>query len=436
MTSITIAPGARASTGALGQSCRALRFRRPLLRYIGPALIASVAYMDPGNFATNIEAGAKYNYDLLWVVVLANAVAMLFQALSAKVGIVTGRNLAELCREHFPRPLVFAMWIGSEVAAMATDLAEFLGGAIGLSLLFGTSLLAGMAIAGLATYAILMLQRSGFRQTELLIGGFVGVIGMSYVAELLIAPPDWGAAAFHAVVPRIDGADGVMLSVAIIGATVMPHAIFLHSGLTQDRIIPRNDDERAKLIRFSNREVVLALGLAGLVNMAMVAVFAAVFHDGMHEDVAEIETTYRTFVSLLGTGVAALFLTSLIASGLSSSAVGTMAGQVIMQGFVGFRIPLWVRRAVTMAPSFMVVALGVDPTKALVISQVALSLALPVPMIALLVLTRRRDVMGRFASRSFLTAVAAVAAGVVVLLNALLILQSIGVRFPVPGSGG
>ena len=403
-----------------------------LLPFAGPAVMASVAYMDPGNFATNIEAGAKYNYNLLWVVLVANVIAMLFQALSAKVGIVTGRNLAELSRERFPRPLVWAMWVVSEIGAMATDLAEFLGGAIGLSLLFGMPLLVGMVITGIATYAILTLQRGGFRPIELLIGGLVGVIGASYLVELFIAPPDWPAVAFHTVVPRLDGSEAVLLAVGIIGATVMPHAIYVHSGFTQDRIVARTDRERRRLLRFSNREVVLALGLAGLVNMAMVAMAASVFHDGVHDDVAEISTAYHTLIPVLGSGAAGVFLVSLIASGMSSSAVGTIAGQVIMQGFTQYRIPLWVRRLVTMVPAFVVVALGIDATRALILSQVALSLVLPVPMVALLVLTQRRDIMGPSAS-GFLTMAAATAAATVVLaLNVLLVLQTLGVPLSTP----
>src|SRR5207248_1623131 len=299
---------------------------RTLLPFAGPAVIASVAYMDPGNFATNIQAGAKYDYNLLWVVVIANIIAMIFQALSAKLGIVTGRNLAELCREQFPQPLVWGMWVGSEIGAMATDVAEFLG-----------------------------------------------------------------------------------------GATVMPHAIFLHSGLTQSRVLARTDGERKRLLQFSHREVMLALGLGGLVNIAMVAMAASVFHGGGHEDVAQIDTAYRTLIPVLGSGAAGVFLVSLIASGLSSSAVGTMAGQVIMQGFVGFRIPLWLRRVVTMAPSFAIVALGVDATEALVLSQVVLSLILPIPMVALLILTQRRDVMGSYANGRLMT-MAALAAAAAVLM--------------------
>jgi manganese transport protein len=400
---------------------------RTILPFAGPAVIASVAYMDPGNFATNIQAGAKYNYDLLWVVVLASLVAMLFQALSAKLGIATGRNLAELSREHFPRPVVWSMWAASEIAAMATDLAEFLGCAIGFSLLFGMPLVVGMGVTAIATFAILTLQRRGFRPIELLIGGLVALIGASYLIELLIVPPDWTLIAFHSVVPRLDGIDALTLAVGIFGATVMPHAIYLHSGLTQSRIVARNDGERRKLIRFSNREVVLALGLAGLVNMAMLAMAAAVFHDGTHNGIASIETAYLTLIPLMGIGAAAVFLTSLIASGLSSSVVGTMAGQVIMQGFVGFRIPLWARRVVTMIPSIVVVGLGVDATQALVLSQVVLSLVLPVPMISLLILTRRPEVMGASANGPHTSFAAIAAAGAVLALNGLLILDALGV---------
>jgi manganese transport protein len=402
---------------------------RALLPFAGPAFVASVAYMDPGNFATNIQAGARYGYTLLWVVVLANAVAMLFQALSAKLGIVTGRNLAELCRMHFPRPLVLAMWGVSEVAAMATDLAEFLGGAIGLSLLFHLPLLAGMVITALATYGILMLDRRGYRPLELAITAMVGVIGLSYLAELVIAPPDWGQAALHSVLPRIADTGALTLSVGIVGATVMPHAIYLHSGLTQARGRVTDVPGRRKLIRFSNIEVLVALSLAGLVNMAMVMMAATAFHAG-HADVAEIETAYRTLLPLFGAGAAGVFLISLIASGLSSSVVGTMAGQVIMQGFLQTRIPVWLRRLVTMVPAFVVVAMGANATASLVISQVVLSLALPVPMVALVLLTSRRSVMGSFAN-SRATAIGAVAATcAVVALNLLLLLQIMDIPLP------
>jgi len=403
---------------------------RAMLPLAGPAFIYSVAYMDPGNFATNIQAGAKYNYSLLWVVLLANIVAMLFQGLSAKLGIVTNRNLAELCREHFPRPVVLAMWAVSEVAAMATDLAEFLGGAIGLSLLLGMPLLWGMIVTAAITYGILAFQRQGYRPIELIIGALIGLIGLSYLVELIMAPPDWGAAVLGTVLPSLPDAGAVTVAVGIVGATVMPHAIYLHSSLTQDRAPARDEAERRKLLRYSNIEVVVALTIAGLVNMAMVMMAAAAFHGG-HEDVAEIETAYHTLVPLFGAAAAGVFMVSLIASGLSSSAVGTMAGQVIMQGFVGFRIPLWIRRLVTMVPAFAVVAWGVNATQALIFSQVVLSLVLPVPMVALLLLMRRPSVMGQHLNGRMTGIVAILATTLVLALNLLLLLQMFGV--PVPG---
>jgi len=401
--------------------------RGPLavLPFAGPAVIAAIAYMDPGNFATNIQAGAKYGYGLLWVVVLANLAAMLFQALSAKLGIVTGRNLAELCREHFPRPVVLVMWVVSEIAAMATDLAEFLGGAIGLTLLLRIPLLAGMAVSGLVVYAIVICERRGFRPVELIIGALVATIALCYLVEMFIAPVDWRAAAFRIAAPQLADRGALLLAVGIIGATVMPHVIYLHSGLTQDRIPPRSDSERRRLVRLSNCEVIVALAIAGLVNLAMVMTAAAAFHNG-HPDVAEIATAYHTLTPLLGGAAAGVFLVSLLASGVSSSAVGTMAGQMIMQGFIGLRIPVWLRRLATMAPAFAVVALGANATDALVISQVVLSLALPLPLIALIHFTRRPDIMGHFADCR-LTQVAALAGAVVVLLlNLLLLAQLVG----------
>ena len=399
---------------------------RALLPFAGPAVIASIAYVDPGNFATNIQSGAQFGYMLLWVVVAANLVAMLFQAMSARLGIVTGESLAGLCRIHFPRPLVRSMWVASEIAAMATDLAESLGAAIGLALLCPIPLLIGLLITFAVTYALLLLQRRGFRPIELVISGFVGLIGICYLIELAIAPPDWAAFGFHAVVPQLDGPDSVMLSVGIIGATVMPHAIYLHSSLTQGRTPAVNDAERRRIVSFSNREVLIALGIAGLINMAMLAMAAAAFHAG-HPEVAQIETAYHTLTPLLGAGAAAVFLVSLLASGLSSSVVGTMAGQVIMQDFVGVRIPLWLRRLATMLPAVVVVAMGVNATQALVGSQVVLSLALPVPMIALLVLAGRRDIMGSFAVRGWTRLGAILAAALVLALNLILLLQTVGV---------
>ena len=404
--------------------------RGRFLLFAGPAVTASIAYMDPGNFATNIQAGARYGYGLLWVVLLANLTAMLFQALSAKLGIVTGKNLAEHCRDATTRPVRLALWGISEVAAMATDLAEFLGGAIGLSLLTGMPLMAGMAVTAVVTYAILLLENEGFRPLEIAIGAMVGTIGLCYAVELLIAPVAWGAAAQGLVTPKIPDAEALTIAVGIIGATVMPHALFLHSGLTQGRGNPRTEADRRLLVRYSNREVVVALLLAGLVNMAMVIMAAAAFHAG-HSAVAEIGEAYRTLTPLLGPAAGAAFLVSLLASGISSSVVGTLAGQLVMQGFTGWRIPLLVRRLVTMLPAFVVVAIGVDPTRALVLSQVVLSLALPVPMVALVVFTRRRSVMGPFANGPLTQAAAVAGAAVVLGLNAVLLAAAFGV--PVPG---
>src|SRR5271170_3249670 len=397
---------------------------RASLAFAGPAVVASIAYIDPGNFATNIQAGAKYGYQLLWVVLFANVIAMLFQGLSAKLGIVTGRNLAEMCRDYFPRPVAWAMWVVSEIAAMATDLAEFLGGAIGLSLLFHFPLLAGMIVTAIVTYGLLMCETYGFRPLELIIGSIVGIICLCYLVEMFIAPVDWAAAAFHTVTPQLADAEALLLAVGIIGATVMPHAIYLHSGLTQGRIPVRTDADRRKVLRFSNREVVIALAVAGLVNIAMVMMASGAFHAG-HPEVAEIETAYHTLTPLLGAGAAAVFLVSLIASGISASTVGTMAGQMIMQGFIGFRIPIWIRRLVTMLPAFVVVALGANATNALVISQVVLSLALPLPMISLIIFTSRADIMGSFANNKLTRAVAVIATAVVLGLNVVLIAQTL-----------
>jgi manganese transport protein len=391
------------------------------LPFAGPAIMASVAYMDPGNFATNIQAGSTYGYRLLWVVLVANLIAMLFQAMSAKLGIVTGRNLAELCREQFSRPLVIGMWIASEIAAMATDLAEFLGGALGISLLFHVSVLAGLSVTAVVTFAILQFDKSGFRPLELVIAALVGVIGVSYLCELVIAPPNWGAALFHTVVPELGDRSAITLAVGIIGATIMPHTLYLHSGLTQNRTPARNDREGRGLLRFSNREVVIALGFAGLVNLAMVMMAASVFSKST-PGIADIGVAYHTLIPALGIGAAGAFLVALIASGISSSVIGTMAGQVIMQGFVGFSIPVWVRRLVTMVPAF-VIALSCNTMTAMVLSQVVLSFVLPLPMIALVVLSSRKSVMGDFVTRKGTASAAVIATVLVVMLNVVLIRQ-------------
>jgi manganese transport protein len=396
---------------------------RALLPFAGPAVIASVGYMDPGNFATNIQAGSTYGYQLLWVVLLSSLVAMLFQAMSAKVGIVTGRSLAELCRDEFPKPLVIGMWIGSEIAAMATDLAEFMGAAMGISLLFHLAMGWGLLITGVVTVGILSLDKRGFRPLEIVIAALITVIGLSYLCELVIAPPDWHAALFHSFVPQLKGHDALMLAVGIVGATIMPHTIYLHSGLTQNRAPARNDYQRRKLVSFSNREVLIALGFAGLVNMAMVAMSASVFSKNA-PGISDIAAAYHTLTPVLGAGAGVLFLVSLLASGVSSSVVGTMAGQNIMQGFVGFKIPVLLRRLITIVPA-VIVCMTCNPMSAMIDSQIVLSIILPIPLIALVVLSSRRSVMGGFTAGRKLTAIAIAATGVIVVLNVLLIWQSV-----------
>jgi manganese transport protein len=355
--------------------------------------------------------------------------AMLFQALSAKLGIVTGRNLAEICRDEFAMPVRIFMWIVSEIASMATDLAEFLGGAIGLSLLFKIPLIAGMTITGVATYGVLMIQGRGFRPIELIIGSLVAVISLCYVAEMLFAPVNWAQACWGLATPSIPDSGALTIAVGIIGATIMPHAIYLHSGLTQSRVPARNDSERRTLLRFSNWECVTALAVAGAVNIAMVVMASAAFHAG-HPEVVEIETAYHTLTPLLGGAAASFFLVSLMASGISSSIVGTMAGQMIMQGFVGFRIPVAVRRLFTMLPAFAVVLMGLNTTQALVYSQIVLSFSLPIPLIALVKFTRDRTIMAGFANGRATDFLAVAGTVVILLLNLLLILQAFDVALP------
>ena len=425
--------GAQAASGVVAQARATLEGRRTgwraALPFLGPAFIACVAYIDPGNFATAIGGGSAFGYNLLWVIVLANLMAMLLQTLSAKLGIATGQNLAELCREHFPRPLAYAMWIGSEIAAMATDLAEFLGASLGLYLLLHIPLLPAALLTGVATFAILLLERYGVRPLEAVIAALVGVVAASYLIETVLSRPDWGQVAYHSVVPSISGAS-ILLSVGIVSATVMPHVIYLHSALTQNRIVPRREREARRIFRLTIPDVIIAMGLAGLINMAMLYMAAATFHFHGLTDVADIPSAYRTLTPLLGSAASTVFALSLLASGLSSSTVGTMAGQVIMQGFVGFTIPVWVRRLVTMAPAIVVIWLGLNPTETLVISQVILSLILPIPVLALIYFTRRRDIMGTLVNRP-LTSVLAVCCAVVILaLNIILLYRTFGGVLP------
>jgi manganese transport protein len=383
--------------------------------------VASVAYVDPGNFATNIQGGAEFGYLLLWVIVASNLMAMLIQSLSAKLGIATGRNLAELCRDEYPRPLVWGMWVVSELVAMATDLAEFLGAALGFYLLLGIPLLPAALITAVVTFGILGLQRYGFRPLEAVITALVGVIASSYIIETFLESPDWGLLARSAVTPRFAGTESVLLAVGILGATVMPHVIFLHSSLTQHRIKPGNEAESKLLYRFQLIDVTIAMGLAGLINAAMLIMAAATFHAGGLTHIASIEEAHQTLTPLLGGMASTVFAISLLASGLSSSTVGTMAGQVIMQGFLHWHVPLMVRRAVTMLPALVVIAIGVDPTRTLVLSQVVLSFGIPFALIPLVLFTRRRDLMGVLVNRRGTTALAVLATAIIVGLNLYLL---------------
>lgn len=394
-----------------------------LLPFLGPAFVASVAYIDPGNFATNIQGGAQFGYMLLWVVVASNLIAMLVQALSAKLGIATGRNLAEMCRDRFPRPVVWGMWGVSELVAMATDLAEFLGAALGLYLLFHIPLLVAAVLTGIVTMVILALERYGFRPVEAVITGFVGIIAGSYVVETILDRPDWGAVAFSAVVPRFAGTESVLLATGILGATVMPHVVFLHSALTQRRIVPRDPGQAARLYRFEVIDVIIAMGLAGVVNGAMLIMAASTFFREGLVHVAGIEEAYRTLIPLLGPMAGAVFAISLLASGLSSATVGTMAGQVIMQGFLHRRIPIWLRRLVTMVPALAVIATGLDPTRTLVISQVILSFGLPFALVPLILFTSRQDIMGPLANGWPVRIAAIAATAVIIALNLFLIVR-------------
>ncbi len=419
---------ARAARASLDGRSRGLA---ALLPFIGPTFVASVAYIDPGNFATNIQGGSQFGYNLLWAILMANLMAMLVQGLSAKLGIATGRNLAELCGQHFPKALVYPIWIISEVGAMATDLAEFLGATLGLNLLFHIDLRVAVVLAAVATYAILGLQRYGARPLEAVITALVGVIAVSYVIETFLARPNWGDVAVHTVVPYIGGGSALTI-VGIVGATVMPHVIYLHSALMQDRIVPRSEAEARRIFHFSIPEIVLALSVAGLVNMAMLYMAASTFHRPGQRVVADIPTAYHTLTPLLGAAAGLVFAISLLASGLSSSTVGTMAGQVIMQGFVGFGIPLWLRRLLTMAPTVVVVFVGLDPTQSLFYSQVVLSLVLPIPVAALIYFTRRRDIMGTLVNRRGTTVLVTLVAAVILALNGVLLYDQVA-RALVPG---
>jgi manganese transport protein len=395
-----------------------------LLPFLGPAFIASVAYMDPGNFATNIQGGAQFGYLLLWVITATNLMAMLVQALSAKLGIATGLNLAEHCRAQFPRWFVILMWILMELVAMATDLAEFLGAALGFNLLLGIPLWLAGILAAIATFMILGLERYGARPLEAVITALVSVIAFSYLIETVLDQPQWGQVLYHAVVPQFSGRESILLATGILGATVMPHVIFLHSSLTLGRVVGKGPDQLRRLFHYEVVDILIAMGLAGLINAAMLMMAAATFHTTGHADVGSIQEAHKTLEPLLGSAASWIFAVSLLASGLSSSSVGTMAGQVIMQGFLHRHIAVWIRRLATMVPSLIVIMIGLDPTRTLVVSQVILSFGLPFAIIPLILFTRRRDLMGTLVNSLITNILVILVAAVIVFLNLYLLYQT------------
>ncbi len=412
--------------GALGPSALERLLARGRVRatlaMLGPAFVASVAYVDPGNFATNIQGGAKFGYMLLWVVLLANLMAMLIQYLSAKLGIVTDRSLPEVCRERMPRAASVGLWVQAELMAMATDIAEFLGAAVGLNLLFGVPLLTAGLITGVLAFGILELQARGYRRFELAIVALLGLVLAGFLYETLRIGPSVHNS-LNGLLPSLSGASSLYLAVGIVGATVMPHAIYLHSALTNGRMPVRNESERRKVLRFGRLDVIIALGLAGVINLAMLAVAAKLLHTPGLSGTSSLETAHHQFGTVVGGGAAIAFAVALLASGISSSSVGTYAGQVVMAGFIDVRIPLLVRRAVTMVPALLVLALGVNPTAALVLSQVVLSFGIPFALVPLVTLTSRRDVMGVHVNRRLTSVAAFGVAGAITLMNVFLLYQ-------------
>ena len=390
---------------------------------LGPAFVAAVAYIDPGNFATNISGGAKYGFLLVWVIVAANLMAMLVQYLSAKIGVATGRNLAELCRDAFPRPVTWGLWVQAEAIAIATDLAEFVGAAVALNLLFGVPPFTAGLMTAVVAFAVLALQTHGYRRFELAIVAMLGIVFLGFVYDLAVAGVDVGGFA-AGLVPGFAGTESLLLAVGILGATVMPHVVYLHSALTQDRVPPSDDDERRELLRAQRTDVVLAMGLAGFINLTMLVVAAQLFHDSGQTGVETIEGAHAGLSALVGGGAALAFAVALLASGLSSSSVGTYAGQVVMQGFIRRSIPLFLRRAITIAPSLVVLGAGLDPTTTLVISQVVLSFGIPFALVPTILLTRRADIMGALANRTATTAAAGAVAALIISLNGFLLFDT------------
>jgi manganese transport protein len=396
---------------------------RAALPFIGPAFVAAIAYVDPGNFATNIAGGAKFGYLLLWVILAANLMAMLIQFLSAKVGIATGLSLPELCRERFPRAVSFGLWVQAELIAMATDLAEFVGAAIALNLLFGMPLLPAGLVTAVVAFALLGLQSRGYRRFEIVIAGMLGVILVGFLVDTLLIDHD-AAGIAGGFIPGFAGTDSLLLATGILGATVMPHVIYLHSALTQRRVRTKSDDEKRRLLRFQRVDVGIAMGVAGLINMSMLIIAASLFHGSAPPGVDSIEGAHAAFGDMVGPGAALAFALALLASGFAASSVGTYAGQVVMQGFINRTIPLVVRRLVTMAPALVVLGVGLDPSRSLVLSQVVLSFGIPFALVPLVMLTRRSDVMGALVNRPATTAVASLVAAMIIALNAFLLVQT------------
>jgi manganese transport protein len=397
---------------------------RATLAMLGPAFVASVAYVDPGNFATNVQGGARFGYLLLWAVLAANLMAMLIQYLSAKLGIVTDHDLPQLCRARFPRPVSWALWVQAEAMAMATDVAEFVGAALGLNLLFGVPLLPAGLITGVIAFAILELQTRGFRRFELAITGLLGIIFLGFLYEALRIGPS-ARESLHGLIPRLDGASSLYLAVGIVGATVMPHVIYLHSALTNGRMPVRDEHERRRVLRFEQIDVVVALGVAGVINLAMLAVAAKLFFASGHGRIESIQQAHAGFADQVGGAAALAFAVALLASGASSSSVGTYAGQVIMNGFVNLRVPLLLRRLVTMLPALALLAYGYNPTDALVLSQVVLSFGIPFALVPLVLLTSDRRVMGIHVNRRLTTVAATLAAAAIISMNVFLLVQQL-----------
>jgi manganese transport protein len=419
-------PGERRVLAAAERSLRGeVRGLRALLPFLGPAFVAAVAYVDPGNFGANFSSGAQYGYLLLWVVLLSNLMAMLIQTLSARLGIASGRNLAEVCRDRFPRPVVWGLWVQAELIAMATDLAEFVGAALGLNLVFGIPLFPAALITGAAAFLILALQTRGFRRFEAVIVVMVGVIVVSFVFQVIVAQPSIPGVASGMFIPRFEGTESVLLATSILGATVMPHVIYLHSALTQRRVIGADPGQRWRIYRFERLDVVIAMSIAGVINMSMLVLAAAIFF-GKGDVGGDLSQVAHGLGQTIGFHANLLFGIALLASGLSSSSVGTLAGQVVMQGFIHFRIPVFLRRALTMLPALVVIAMGLNPTTTLVISQVALSFGIPFALVPLVLHCRDRVVMGDMVTGRVITLAASVVAGLIIALNIFLLVQTAG----------